>query len=518
MSPKPPSARSAPAPRPLVLCILDGWGHRVDTQNNAIALADTPCFDSLWENHPHSLLRTDGEAVGLPRGQMGNSEVGHTTIGGGRVFWQDLPRIDQAIATKQLHANPHLQNIIKDLKDTRRTCHIIGLLSPGGIHSHQRHMAAVANMLGDAGVNVAIHGFLDGRDRPPSAAPADVTEFMRDLYVTPKIKIATLIGRYYAMDRDQRWDRIAKAYNLLVDGVGDRFGDVITGILTHHALGITDEFMEPLAASAYAGMADGDALVCINFRADRMRQILSALLLPTFNQFTRSRTVQFSHRVAMADYGGDTSGMLDVLFMPEPVTDTLAEIVSRHGLRQLRTAETEKYPHVTYYFNAGREEPWPGENRVLVPSPKVATYDLQPQMSAPDVTAKLVSSVNSGEYDVVVVNYANPDMVGHTGKLDAAVRAITALDGCLKKVVDATVQAGGALLITADHGNAEEMWDSTANVPHTQHSLNPVPCILVNGPSGHTLRDGTLADIAPTILKLLNLPQPTAMTGKSLLV
>ncbi|MGE3770280.1 MAG: 2,3-bisphosphoglycerate-independent phosphoglycerate mutase [Bdellovibrionales bacterium] len=504
-------------PKPVVLCILDGWGYREERQNNAVALANTPCWDDLWANNPHSLLRTDGESVGLPKGQMGNSEVGHMTLGAGRVLWQDLPRIDQAIAKGELKTMPALQKLIADLKGTKKTCHLMGLLSPGGIHSHMNHIAALANHLAANGVRVAIHGFLDGRDRPPKASTGDVTEFMAALDTTLPIKIATLCGRYYAMDRDQRWDRTALAYNMLVNGDGDRFGDLMTGILTHHALGITDEFMTPLVDAAYTGMADGDALIFCNFRADRSRQMTASLCSKTFNAFARSRVINFSHSLAMSDYGGETAANMTILFPHIDVTETLAEILSRNNLKQFHTAETEKYPHVTFYFNVGREVPWPGEDRFVAPSPKVATYDLKPKMSAPEVTDKLVEAIETGNYDFILVNYANPDMVGHTGIMPATIEALEYLDSCLRRIVAAIHKTGGVAIITADHGNAEEMWDEHSHSAHTQHSLNPVPCILVNGPPGKTIANGTLADIAPTLLALLNLPQPAEMTGKSLL-
>lgn len=511
---------SAARPKPLVLCILDGWGYREARENNAIALANTPVFDALWQNHPHCLLRTDGAAVGLPAGQMGNSEVGHITLGAGRVQWQDLPRIDQAIESGELGKHPALLDTIAKLHANKGTVHLIGLLSTGGVHSHQNHVAAIANIFARAGVRVAIHAFLDGRDRPPQAALNDIPEFLSRLDPSPLIKLATLCGRYYAMDRDQRWDRTKLAYDLLVDGVGDTFGEYTTGLITNYAIDKNDEFVEPIVIGSYTGMHDGDALICCNFRADRVRQTLAALTLPDFNNFNRARTINFCATIGLTNYGGATKNTLTTLFKHTDLTDTFAEVIARAGFAQLRIAETEKHPHVTYYFSGATEAVQPGEERILVPSPKVATYDLQPAMSAREVTSKLLDAVASGAYDFILVNYANPDMVGHTGKLDAAIAAIECLDECLGRLVPTVLAKGGALLITADHGNSEEMWDNTAHAPHTQHSLNPVPCILVGRtatPQNTTLHDGTLADIAPTMLQLLRLPQPAGMTGKSLL-
>lgn len=506
---------SAARPKPLVLCILDGWGHREERENNAIALANTPVFDALWRDNPHCLLRTDGKAVGLPAGQMGNSEVGHITLGAGRVQWQDLPRVDQAIESGELAKHPALLDTIEKLRANKGTLHLIGLLSTGGVHSHHNHTAALANIAAAAGVPVAVHAFLDGRDRPPQAALQDIPDFLSRVDNTALVKIVTVCGRYYGMDRDQRWERTAQAYNLLVDGEGDRFGEYLTGLVTNYAIDKNDEFVDPFALGAYTGMHDGDALLCCNFRADRVRQILAALTLPDFNQFPRARVLKFVATLGLTNYGGPTKDTLTTLFAPLELTDTFAEVIAREGLSQLRIAETEKHPHVTYYFSGARETVQPGETRILVPSPKVATYDLQPSMSARELTTKLLDAVASGTYDFILVNYANPDMVGHTGKLDAAIAAIECIDECLGRLAPAVQAKGGALLITADHGNAEEMWDTAAHTAHTQHSLNPVPCILV-GRNGN-LRDGTLADVAPTLLQLLRLSQPLGMTGTSLL-
>lgn len=506
---------NAARPKPLVLCILDGWGQRDVRENNAVAQANKPFFDDLWNNNPHCLLKTDGPAVGLPVGQMGNSEVGHITIGAGRVQWQDLPRIDRAIESGDMGRHPALLQTIAKLKENKGTAQLFGLLSKGGVHSHMYHMAALANIIARSGVPVAIHALLDGRDRPPQAALDEIPQFLEAIDDTHLIRLATVCGRYYGMDRDQRWERTKLAYDLMVDGEGDRFGEYMTGLVTNYAIDKNDEFVEPIAIADYTGMHDGDALICCNFRADRVRQILAAMTLPDFTGFARNRTINFCATLGLTNYGGSTAGTLTTMFEHQHLTDTFAEVIAREGLAQLRIAETEKHPHVTYYFNGGTDKVEQGEDRILVPSPKVATYDLQPQMSAREVTTKLVEAVNSNKYDFIVVNYANPDMVGHTGKIDAAIAAIECLDECLARLVPAVQAKGGALLITADHGNAEEMWDGHAHAPHTQHSLNLVPCLLVG--RSDALHDGTLADIAPTLLKLLGIAQPASMTGTSLL-
>lgn len=507
--------QSGTRPKPLVLCILDGWGHREARENNAIAQANKPFYDALYQNNPHCLLKTDSAAVGLPEGQMGNSEVGHITIGAGRVQWQDLPRVDKAIESGELGKHPELLATIEKLKANNGTAQLIGMVSKGGVHSHQYHVSAIANIFARAGVRVAIHAFLDGRDRPPQAALDDLPAFFDALDDTPLIKLASVVGRYYGMDRDQRWERTQLAYDLIVDGIGDRFGEYLTGLVTNYAIDKNDEFVEPIALTDYTGMHDGDALICCNFRADRVRQILAALTLPDFTGFARSRVIKFSALLGLTNYGGATASTLTTLFEHSHLTDTFSEVIAREGFTQLRIAETEKHPHVTYYFSGGTETVQPGEDRILVPSPKVATYDMEPAMSARQVTNKLVDAVNSGKYDFIVVNYANPDMVGHTGKMDAAIAAIECLDECLSRLVPVVEARGGALLITADHGNCEEMWDTAHMAPHTQHSRNLVPCILVGRSAA--LHDGTLADIAPTLLHLMNVAQPAAMTGKSLL-
>jgi 2,3-bisphosphoglycerate-independent phosphoglycerate mutase len=447
---------------------------------------------------------------------MGNSEVGHQNIGAGRVVLQDLPRIDAAIADGSVAGNPALEAFIAGLVASDGTCHLMGLTSPGGVHSHLDHMTALAGILSARGVPVRIHGFLDGRDTPPQSARDFVTDFQAAIAGFPDTAIASLAGRYYAMDRDRRWERIAEAYAMLVEAAGARADDAVEAIEAAYAGGVSDEFLHPVAIADYAGMADGDGLLMANFRADRARQILAALLDPEFDGFVRERRVHFAARLGMVSYSDALDELLPALFPPLALADTLPEVVARAGLRQLRIAETEKYAHVTFFLNGGREQAFEGEERILVPSPKVATYDLKPEMSADEVTDRLVAEIDGGSFDLIVVNYANPDMVGHTGKLDAAVAAVETVDHCLGRLEAAVRQAGGQLLITADHGNVETMVDPESTTRHTAHTTNRVPMLLVNAPVGTALADGRLADIAPTLLRLLGLPQPEAMAGSSL--
>lgn len=509
------------APRPVVLCILDGWGYSDRTEDNAIAQARTPVWDGFMRDCPHALIDASELHVGLPSGQMGNSEVGHMNLGAGRVVMQDLPRIDQAVKSGQLAANPHLRAFIARLKESGGTCHLMGLMSPGGVHSHQDHMAALARILSEAGVPVAVHGFLDGRDTPPSSARGYVAAFRDATAGLDRLSIATIGGRYYAMDRDKRWDRVALAYDALVEAKGHRAPSADAAIAEAYARGETDEFVKPTVIDGYRGMQDGDGVLMANFRADRVRQMLTALLDPAFpgepDGFTRPRVVAFAAAAGMTEYSTALNRFLAALFPPEQLADTLGEIVSKAGLAQLRIAETEKYAHVTFFFNGGEERLFPGEERILVPSPKVATYDLKPEMSAFEVTDKLVAEIAAGRFDLVVVNYANTDMVGHSGDLAAAVKAVETVDTCLGRLRDAVVEAGGAMLVTADHGNAETMRDAATGEAQTAHTLNRVPVVLVNPPAPAALVDGRLADVAPTVLSLLKLPQPAAMTGRSLI-
>ena len=502
------------APRPVMLVVLDGWGWREEKADNAVLLARTPNFDRLWSKGPHAFLRTSGLDVGLPKGQMGNSEVGHLNIGAGRVVMQDLPRIDQAVEDGTLAKLIDESGLIEKVKPGGGTCHIMGLMSPGGVHSHQAHAAAVARHLVSRGVKTVVHAFTDGRDTPPQSGADDMRRLATDL--PDEVPIVTVVGRYFAMDRDKRWDRVERAYNLIVDAAGTRHASASEAVEASYADGKFDEFVPPAVIGDYAGMKDGDAILSINFRSDRMREILAALLIPDFDGFARKRVVKISAAAGMASYGDALDPYCGTLFPRQELAMGLGETVAKAGRTQVRMAETEKYPHVTFFFSGGREEPYPGEDRILVPSPKVATYDLKPEMSAPELTDKAVDAIGSGKYDLVVLNFANPDMVGHTGSLEAAIKAVETVDTGLGRIADAVQAAGGALLVTADHGNCELMRDPETGGPHTAHTTNVVPVLLAGAPGTH-LRDGRLADIAPTLLALMGIKQPSEMTGKSLL-
>jgi 2,3-bisphosphoglycerate-independent phosphoglycerate mutase len=501
--------------RPVMLVILDGWGWREETADNAVRQAKTPAFDRLWAAGPRAFLRTSGRDVGLPDGQMGNSEVGHLTIGAGRVVMQDLPRIGDAIAAGDIARAPALVDLIAKLKRSGGTCHLPGLVSPGGVHSHQEHAAALAKILADAGVKAAVHAFTDGRDTPPQSAADDLRRLVAALPAS--VPVATVCGRYYAMDRDKRWERVKKAYDVIVEAEGPRFPDAQAAIADAYAHKLFDEFIVPAAIGDYRGMKDGDGVLCFNFRADRVREILSAILDPEFTGFPRRRAVRFAAAVGMTQYSDELDRRMRTLFPPQEFPNILGEVVANAGRTQLRMAETEKYPHVTYFLNGGREEPYQGEDRIMVPSPKVATYDMQPEMSAPELTAKAVEAIRSGRYDLIVLNYANPDMVGHTGSLPAAIKAVETVDKGLGEIAGAVEKTGGALLVTADHGNCEMMRDPATGGPHTAHTLNPVPLLLVGARTRMLIKEGRLADIAPTLLELMDLPKPKEMTGASLL-
>lgn len=505
-------------PRPVVLCILDGWGYREEREDNAIAQGHTPNWDRLWASEPTAFLEASEEEVGLPKGQMGNSEVGHMNLGAGRVVMQDLVMIDHAITQGEFSRNASLNTMVKALKVSGGRCHLMGLMSPGGVHSHQDHIAALASTLASEGVEVVIHAFTDGRDVPPQSARDQVAEFMADVFEVPGVSIGTVIGRYYAMDRDKRWDRVAQAYAAMTHGVGLVAADPIAAIDQSYEAGKHDEFILPTIIDGYQGMRDGDAILMANFRADRAREILQAYVVPEFDGFERGATITLSAAVGMVEYSSDLARRMTTVFPPKVLTRVLGEVVSDAGLKQLRIAETEKYPHVTFFFNGGEERVYPGEDRILVPSPKVATYDLQPEMSAAEVTDRVVDAVKSGSYDLVVINYANPDMVGHSGILSAAIKAVEAVDQAIGQVEAAVREQGGVMLITADHGNCELMKDPDNNGPHTAHTLDKVPLVLVNAPVGvSAINSGRLADIAPTILDLMRLPRPDEMTGRSLI-
>src|SRR4051812_46604650 len=504
-------------PRPLVLCILDGWGERADSDDNAIERARTPVWHSLIRRWPHAHLDASEHYVGLPDGQMGNSEVGHTNLGAGRIVMQDLPRIDAAVADGSVSKLPALKDLIEKTKKSGGTVHVMGLLSPGGVHSHQHQIAALAGIVADAGVPVAVHAFLDGRDTPPKSAAGYLRQFQNDIAVHGTMTIATVAGRYYAMDRDKRWDRVEKAYRCLTAAEGERADDAVRAVEAAYARGDADEFALPTVIGDYRGMRDGDGVFFVNFRADRIREIAAALLDPDFSGFDRGKPIAFASALGLVEYSTELNEFLATLFPPADLSNTLGEIVSNSGMTQLRIAETEKYAHVTFFFNGGRELVFPGEERILVPSPKVATYDKQPEMSAPEVTDKVVEAIGSGRFDVVVLNYANTDMVGHTGDIAAATKAVEAVDACLGRLSQAVEKACGTLVITADHGNAEMMRDPETGEPHTAHTLNPVPFVVVNPPTAAHVENGRLADVAPTLLDILGLPKPAAMTGHSLL-
>jgi 2,3-bisphosphoglycerate-independent phosphoglycerate mutase len=430
---------------------------------------------------------------------------------------QDLPRIDEALTKGEVAKDPTLVDFIAKLKASKGACHMLGLLSPGGVHSHQDQMAAVARIIAGAGVPVVMHGFLDGRDTPPSSARGFLADFQKMIGGVKNISFGTIGGRYYGMDRDKRWERVVKAYNAIVEADAPRFPDPQAAIADAYSKKQFDEFIMPAAIGDYRGIKDGDGVLCFNFRSDRVREILGAMLDPNFSGFERKRKIKFAAAVGMAEYSADLDKLMGSIFPPQSFPHILGEVVSEAGRTQLRMAETEKYPHVTYFLNGGREEPYPGEDRIMVPSPKVATYDLQPEMSAPELTDKAVAAIDSGKYDLIVLNYANPDMVGHTGSLPAAIKAVETVDTGLSKIVDAIQRQGGALLVTADHGNCEMMRDPETGGPHTAHTTNPVPLLLFGARNRALVGEGRLADIAPTVLELMNLPKPKEMTGTSLL-
>jgi len=500
---------------PLVLMILDGWGFRDATENNAIAMADTPCWSEMWANDPHLLIETSGEAVGLPDGQMGNSEVGHMNIGAGRIVYQDFTRITKAIGDGSFRENPALCAAIDSARARGSTVHIMGLLSPGGVHSHDDHFLATVQLAADRGAtSIAIHGFLDGRDTPPRSAEPSIVRMQELLDSLPGAYFSSLCGRYFAMDRDKRWDRVERAYRAIALAQSELHEtSAVAALHEAYARGENDEFVQPTVLGNASGVKDGDVVLFVNFRADRARELTMAFVNESFEGFDRPR-IRLADFVCMTEY---MAGLpVSVAFPPSTLPHLLGEELASAGLRQLRIAETEKYAHVTFFFNGGNEKPYPLEERILIPSPKVATYDLKPEMSAPMLTEKLVEAILSGHFDVIVCNVANPDMVGHTGDLDAAIKAVEAVDQCLAAVRDAIDRTGGELLVTADHGNIELMVDPVSGQKHTAHTTNKVP-FLFHGRKATLRPDGSLRDIAPTMLKLLQLEQPAEMTGQSLL-
>ncbi|MDT8408632.1 MAG: 2,3-bisphosphoglycerate-independent phosphoglycerate mutase [Wenzhouxiangellaceae bacterium] len=498
-------------PTPLLLLILDGWGIRENAPDNAIGNADTPNWDRLWQTCPHSLLETSGEAVGLPAGQMGNSEVGHMNIGAGRIVYQELTRISRAIRDGEFDSNPALTETIDAAENT---VHILGLLSPGGVHSHEDHMLATIRLAAKRHHGpVAVHVFTDGRDTPPRSAQASLEKLARFVENHPNVRIATLSGRYFAMDRDQRWDRIRKAWNAIALADAEvRAETAMDALDAAYRRGENDEFVQPTVINGGIPLNDGDSAILINFRADRARQLARALADPDFEGFDapRPRLAEFA---TMTRYESDLPAR--VAFPPRRMQHLLGAQLADAGLRQLRIAETEKFAHVTYFFNGGREQPFEGEQRKLIPSPDVATYDLKPEMSAPELSRSLVAAIRSGDYPVIICNVANPDMVGHSGKFDAAVQAVEAVDHLLGEVTGAIVEAGGEMLVTADHGNVEQMEDPETGQAHTAHTCNPVPLAYL-GRDAKMLPGGSLRDIAPTMLSLLGLEIPDEMSGQPL--
>jgi 2,3-bisphosphoglycerate-independent phosphoglycerate mutase len=477
-------------------------------------MAKMPNFTRLWDTCPHALLHTSGRDVGLPDGQMGNSEVGHLNIGAGRVVKQELVRIGDAVADGSIEQMPAFTDLVAKLKQSGGTCHLMGLVSPGGVHSHQDHAAALAGLLHKAGIPTVVHAFTDGRDTPPQSSEEDLARLRAAM--PAEVKIATVIGRYFVMDRDKRWDRVSKAYAAMTDAEGPRFDEPAKAVQAAYAEKKYDEFVPPSVIGDYKGMQDGDGILCFNFRADRVREILAALLDPGFDGFPRPRAISFAAAVGMTRYSDALAPFLGVLFAPDRLEHILGQVVADAGKTQLRMAETEKFAHVTYFLNGGQETLFPGEDRIMVQSPKVATYDLQPEMSAPELTDKAVEAINGGKYDLIVLNFANPDMVGHTGSLPAAIKAMETVDTGLGRIAEAVRKQGGALLVTADHGNCETMKDPETGGPHTSHTTNPVPVFLMGGHVA-AIHEGKLADIAPTLLNLMGLPQPREMTGQSIL-
>lgn len=501
--------------RPLLLMILDGWGYREETENNAIALGDTPCWDEMWEQDPHALIETSGEAVGLPQGQMGNSEVGHMNIGAGRIVFQDFSRITNAIQDGSFMDNPQLCSAIDAARSKGATVHIMGLLSPGGVHSHDDHFVATVELAAKRGAgSISVHGILDGRDTPPRSAEPSINRMQGVLDRIPGARFSSISGRYYAMDRDNRWDRVERAYLAIASAESSLHEkSAVSALHEAYARGENDEFVQPTVIGEASGVNEGDVMIFVNFRADRAREITIAFVSEPFDGFEREK-IELSDFVCMTEYKAGLP--VSIAFPPSTLTRLLGTELAAAELKQLRIAETEKYAHVTFFFNGGDETPFPLEERVLIPSPKVATYDLQPEMNAPELTEKLVNAIGSGEFDVIICNVANPDMVGHTGIFEAALKAVAAVDRCLARVRDAIDRAGGELLVTADHGNIELMVDPESGQKHTAHTTNKVP-FLYHGRPAKMADGGSLRDIAPTMLYLLGLPQPAEMTGQPLL-
>lgn len=508
--------------KPMVLVILDGYGYREDQQDNAIFNAKTPVMDALWAKRPHTLIDASGLEVGLPDRQMGNSEVGHVNLGAGRIVYQDLTRLDVEIKERTFFANPVLTGAVGKAAAAGKAVHIMGLLSAGGVHSHEDHIMAMVELAAEKGADkIYLHAFLDGRDTPPRSAESSLKAFEEKFAALGKGRVASIIGRYYAMDRDNRWDRVEQAYNLLVEAKGEFQADTaVAALAAAYARDENDEFVKATViraeGQADAAMEDGDALIFMNFRADRAREITRAFVNADFDGFARKKEVKLGDFVMLTEYAADIKA--PCAYPPSSLANTFGEWMAKHDKTQLRISETEKYAHVTFFFNGGVEESFKGEDRILINSPKVATYDLQPEMSSAELTEKLVAAIESGKYDAIICNYPNGDMVGHTGVMEAAIKAIEALDLCIEQVTKAVEAAGGQMLITADHGNAEQMRDPATGQAHTAHTNLPVPLIYVGDKSVKSVDGGKLSDIAPTMLTLMGMEIPQEMTGKPLFI
>ena len=503
-----------------MLMILDGFGINENTDGNAVKLANTPNIDKLMKKYPTTEIYTSGLKVGLPEGQMGNSEVGHTNIGAGRIVYQELTKITKSIEDGDFFAIPEFIEAIENCKKHNSKLHILGLVSDGGVHSHIRHLYGLLEMAKRRDFeNVYVHCFLDGRDTPPASGESYIMQLEEKMKEKGVGKIASISGRYYAMDRDKRWDRVKKCYDALVNGEGNKATSATIAIEDSYQKEVFDEFVEPTVIcngdTPIATIQENDSVIFFNFRPDRARQITRAIVDPDFDGFETKKLKTYF--VCFTSYD-ETMPNVKIAFKKEPIVNTFGEVISKNGLTQLRIAETEKYAHVTFFFNGGEEKQYPGEDRILVPSPKVATYDLQPEMSAREVTENVVKAINSEKYNAIILNYANPDMVGHTGSLPAAIKAVETIDECVGKVVEAVLAHDGTLIITADHGNCEQMIDYKTGEPHTAHTTNPVPLILVSNNENYKVKSGKLADLAPTLLEILGIDKPAEMTGESILV
>ncbi|MFC4860116.1 2,3-bisphosphoglycerate-independent phosphoglycerate mutase [Pseudomonas sp. JS3066] len=503
-------------PKPLVLIILDGFGHSDSPEYNAIYAASTPVYDRLRATQPHGLISGSGMDVGLPDGQMGNSEVGHMNLGAGRVVYQDFTRVTKSIRDGDFFTNAEITTAVDKAVTAGRAVHFMGLLSDGGVHSHQDHLVAMAELAAQRGAEkIYLHAFLDGRDTPPKSAEPSIKLMDETFARLGKGRVASLIGRYFAMDRDNRWDRVEAAYNLITEGQAEfTAASAVEGLAAAYERGESDEFVKATRIGDQVKVEDGDAVIFMNFRADRARELSRAFVEPGFKEFARQRELKLAGYVMLTQYAASIPA--PSAFKPESLENVLGEYLAKNGKTQLRIAETEKYAHVTFFFSGGREEPFEGEERILIPSPKVATYDLQPEMSAPEVTDKIVDAIENQRYDVIVVNYANGDMVGHTGVFEAAVKAVECLDNCVGRIVEALDKVGGEALITADHGNVEQMEDEMTGQAHTAHTCEPVPFIYVGKRPAKIREGGVLADVAPTLLTLMGLPVPAEMSGKTI--